>query len=170
MIAQRPFLASGVALLALLVPPAEAYEYPPVDHEVAARVEACIVSAVEQYSDGSECIGVIFNACEGNDGTTYTMAACFVQEHDFWHSIVTRTFEAVSEDYRTSDRLSVMEEPLAESLAKAQVAWSAYAEAHCRFAHDKFGTGTLRNIEAAACKRNLAAERAIFLRGLSAEG
>ena len=165
----KPLLASGAALLALLAPCAEAYEFPPIDEDVAARVEACIVTAIEQYSDGSECIGVIFDACEGNDGTTYSMSACFVQEHDFWQSMAARTFEAVSEDYRASDRRSVMEEPLAESLAKAQAAWNAFAEAQCRFAHDKFGTGTMRYIESAACRRNLAAERAIFLRGLRAE-
>jgi len=38
----------------------------------AARVEACIVNAVERYADGSECVGVIFNACEGHDETTDT--------------------------------------------------------------------------------------------------
>jgi uncharacterized protein YecT (DUF1311 family) len=164
MITHRTLLASGAALLALLAPCAEAYEFPPIEEDVAARVEACIVSAIEQYSDGSECIGVIFGACEGNDGTTYSMSACFVQEHDFWQSMAARTFEAVSEDYRASDRQS-----LAESLSNAQAAWNAFAEAQCRFAYDKFGTGTMRNIESAACRRSLAAERAIFLRGLRAE-
>jgi uncharacterized protein YecT (DUF1311 family) len=170
MISHRPFLASGAALLALLVPHAAAYEYPPIDAEVAASVEACVLGAVEQSSDGAACIGLVFDACEGNAGTTYSMSACFLQEHDFWQSMIVRTFQVVSEEYRSSDRRSVLEEPLSESLSKAQAAWSAYAEAQCQFAYDKFGAGSIRNIEAAACKRDLAAERAIFLRVLSAEG
>jgi len=169
MIALRPLLASGAAMLALLAPRAEADEYPPIAEEVAAKVEACVVSAVEQNSEGSACIGIIFDACEGNAGTTYSMSACFSQEHAFWQSMVVRTFEAVSAAYRISDRRSVLEEPLSESLAKAQAAWTAYAEAECRFSYDKMGKGSIRGIEAAACKRDLAAERAIFLRSLSAE-
>lgn len=169
MIGYKPLLASGAGLLALLAPPAEAYEFPPVDQEVAARVEACVEHAVQQPSDGSACIGVIFDACEGNAATTYSMSACFSQEHAFWQSMIDRTFEALSEKYRTTDRRSVIDEPWSESLAKAQTAWNAYAEAECRFAYDKFGAGSIRNIESAACKRNLAAERAIFLRRLSAE-
>jgi uncharacterized protein YecT (DUF1311 family) len=169
MLCCRPLIATLSAFLTLAVPNAEAYEFPPVDDEVSARVEACVDRAIYQNSDSSACIGAIFDACEGNAGTTYSMSACFSQEQEFWQSMIARTFEALSEKYRTTDRRSVMDEPLSESLAKAQTAWNAYAEAECRFAYDKIGTGSFRHIEAGACKRNLAAERAIFLRTLSAE-
>ena len=170
MIGSKTLLASVAAWLSLFTPSADAHEFPPIAEEVAARVEACVVSAVERSGDGAECVGIIFDACEGNAGTTYSMSACFVQESDFWQSMIARTFEAVSQHYRATSRESVTGEPVSESLAKSQMAWSAFAEAHCRFAYDNFGTGTIRNIEAAACSRDLAAERAIFLRGLSAEG
>lgn len=169
MLCFRGLIAALAAFLTLAVPNADAYEFPPVDAEVAARVEACVDRAIYQNSDSSACIGMVFDACEGNAGTTYSMSACFSQEHEFWQSMIARTFETLSEQYRTSDRRSVMDEPLSESLAKAQTAWSAYAEAECQFAYDKFGTGSVRHIEASACKRNLAAERAISLRALSAE-
>ena len=38
----RAFIASLAACAMLAVPDAEAYEFPPVDDEVAARVETCI--------------------------------------------------------------------------------------------------------------------------------
>jgi uncharacterized protein YecT (DUF1311 family) len=166
----RAFIASLAACAMLAVPDAEAYEFPPVDDEVAARVETCISGAVEQYSGGSDCIGIIFDACEGHAASTYSMSACFAQEHDFWRSMIDRTLGAVLEDYKASDRRSITEEPLWESLANAQTAWEAFAIAQCQFVYDEAGAGSIRYINASVCKRDLAAERAIFLRRLAASG
>ncbi|MFN4024050.1 MAG: lysozyme inhibitor LprI family protein [Hyphomonas sp.] len=164
-----PQMASGAALLALLAPCAHAYGYPPVEEEVAAHVEVCIAKVVDGYEDGAKCVGIIFNACEGNAGTTYSMSACYMQERDFWQSMIDQTLPEVLKAYDADDRRTISGEPLSDSLAKSQDAWTVHMQAQCRFAYDEMGTGSMRNITAGVCFRNLTAERALFLRGLNAQ-
>lgn len=158
-------IAFGVALMALLAPGAQAYEYPPIEEDVAAHVETC-VSEAASGGDGTACIGVIFDACEGSAGSTYSMSACFRQETDFWQSMIEQTLPDVLLAFDEDDRRTMMDEPLSASLKKSQDAWSAYMTAQCGFEYDQMGAGSLRNLTGGACLRNLTAERAIFLRGL----
>lgn len=158
-------IASGLALLALLAPGAQAFDYPPIEEEVAARVEAC-VSEAASGGDATACIGVIFDACEGSAGSTYSMSACFRQETDFWQSMIEKTLPKVMQAFDADDRRTMMDAPLSDSLRKSQDAWSAYMKAQCAFEYDQMGEGSMRNITAGACFKSLTAERAIFLRGL----
>lgn len=161
----RQMIASGAAMLSLIAPVAHAFDYKPIDAEVAARVEAC-VSEAASGGDGTACVGVIFDACEGSAGSTYSMSACFRQETDFWQSMIEQTLPEVLQAYDADDRRTMMDAPLSDSLKKSQDAWSAYVTAQCAFEYDQMGEGSMRNITAGACFQSLTAERAIFLRGL----
>lgn len=159
----------ALALLVLAVP-AVAQTVDPTPYR--AVVDACLAQPAASDAQMRSCIGEVASLCmvrEDGGDTTFGMTSCTRMENTLWddvlnadwpgHRAAARSVDAVERGSSTGD-LGVAE----ERLLTAQRAWLAFRDADCAAAAARWGAGTMRHIEHAACFLDHTANRVIDLR------
>ena len=134
-----------------------------ISNDTILEVENCIENTAAVFSDGTECMGIIFKACEHHDRSTYEIAHCLRLERDYWLSKVDLYAQRLTEHFEAEQRTSVTGKSLAKSLETSQETWREYYEGVCDFEHDFVGNGSMRLTKSAGCERDFAGERALYL-------
>lgn len=151
---------------ALLLLPACAASAPDMD----AALEACLAAAPD-HAAAEACIGVPSAPCLDANPTTVGMSSCLLEEEAAWLARL-RALRAELEA-QAAARDAADEAPglpsQTETFAEAQRAWDAFREAECAWRYARWGAGTMRQLAGAACRRDLAAARALELREALAE-
>ena len=154
----------ALAALALsLLPVVALAQEPPFDAEATA---ACVARG-----GGEACIGLAAQACQARpDGqTTMGIAACLTREGAWWDDRLNAAYRALQDVDRTRDAENArpdMALPSAvEALRDMQRAWIGFRDASCHYAAARWGAGSIRMVEAAACHLDLTARQALALEG-----
>jgi uncharacterized protein YecT (DUF1311 family) len=97
-------------------------------------------------------------------GTTLDIVECSLVEAGLWEEILTRELAAALGHASVIDS----EDPspagnATEIVRQSQAAWLAFRDAECTMAYAGWGGGSMRNIAAATCRRDLTASRAFAL-------
>ena len=135
----------------------------------------CYGSAATQ-AERTACIGEITATCEEEEPrgqTTLGMVACAGIEADAWDIVLEGELQLTSEWARQADAEDPAGEDLTsrvEALRASQRAWSDYVDAECLRAFAWWGSGSMRQVAGAQCRRDRIAERAVALRGMREEG
>ncbi len=156
-------LAAGLLLL-----PACAASAPDMD----AALDACLDAASDRAA-AEACVGVPSAPCLDADPTTVGMMSCLLEEEAAWLS----RLAALSAELETQAALRDAQGDAAAmglptesaTLAAAELAWDAFREAECAWRYARWGAGTMRQLIGAACRRDLAAARALHLSEVLAE-
>ena len=144
------------------------------DHEVdefAPILETCYQDA-GTAEERRACQGSMSEICMEQDGghTTLGMTSCLNAEAEVWDRFLNREYQATQTWMAAADTDEAENFPefarRAETLRTAQRAWIAFRDAECDLAYAQWGSGSMRNIAWADCRRGLTADRAIELRNM----
>lgn len=127
---------SFVLISALQLAEAKTQSHTTISNDTILEVENCIENTAMVFSDGAECMGIVFKACEHHDRSTYEIAYCLRLERDYWLSKVDLYAQRLTEHFEAERRRSVTGESLSKSLEASQEAWRKYYEGVCNFEHD----------------------------------
>lgn len=132
----------------------------------ADQIERCLADRPDPTARQG-CVGLVADPCMAEPGgeTTIGMTECLVREADAWDMVLNRLWPSLMAEAEAADAENA---PLpagmnlaAPTLRDAQRAWIAFRDAECTHAYAAWGLGSIRNPEAALCRRDMTAARVI---------
>ncbi|WAJ26176.1 lysozyme inhibitor LprI family protein [Antarcticirhabdus aurantiaca] len=123
----------------------------------------------EKSEDENACIDVVANPCveEPDGSTTVGITECLSREEAAWDVLLNERYEAQVKSAKAMDAelkgnaATENATSVLKSLKTAQRAWIAYRDAECERRWANYQGGTIASNIAAACTRDMTANRAI---------
>ncbi len=160
-------MIAALALALALAPAAFAQDAAPAGDAEALR--ACLAEAERDPEAERACIGRQALACV--DAGAADIAACNAAEADAWEEVLNAAHGDIVTLMRTqaalADPQAAAPGPQELALQRAQATWAAFRDADCALAALRWDEPAQREAEAARCRMERTADRALELGVLS---
>ncbi|MDJ0920765.1 MAG: DUF1311 domain-containing protein [Henriciella sp.] len=138
------------------------------DDIVAGRIsqeptKACIAEAMSRTEKLEKCAELSRQRTYTPPRSTYAMVNSYRSETLVWTELMNSAYSALTAFYTEQERQSASGEDLSDLLTKSQNAWIGWTISRCEYQYGRSGEGSMRMTNAAVCKHELTAARAIEL-------
>lgn len=135
----------------------------------ATAMEGCLYQA--EFGRGTQegCIGIMYEYCPENAGSTVDMLGCIEPEIQFWDQKLNSVYGDLINVYEDQDSDFDEVRALAPRLRNVQLEWVEWRDAKCGFAYDQYRGGTIGRLTGANCQLEETAKRALEIQDLLAE-
>lgn len=139
----------------------------PLSPETA--LEGCLYQAMLGRGTEEDCIGIMYEYCPENAGTTVEMLGCIEPEIQFWDQKLNSAYGDLINVYEEQDSDFEDVRALAPRLRNVQLQWIDWRDAKCGFAYDQYRGGTIGRLTNANCRLEETAKRALEIQDLLVE-